>query len=268
MLAVLSPAKSLDLSAPQIPLPTSEPALMGDAATLMRTTRGLTQKRIRELMDLSADLAKLNYDRFHEFDLPFREDNAHPAAIAFNGDVYRGLDARSLSSDDLTWAQDRIAILSGLFGLLRPLDLIQPYRLEMGTRLKTRRGANLYSFWGDKIATALRSRLDEHADKTLVNLASNEYFKAARAKTLDTPVVECVFEDWKTHPEEGRVVGFLAKYARGMMARYIITNRIDRAEDLKDFNQDRYVFQPDRSTDTRWVFTRKFIPVEASRAAE
>ena len=142
--------------------------------------------------------------------------------------VYRGLDARTLSVEQLEWAQERLAILSGLFGLLRPLDLIQPYRLEMGTRLKTRRGENLYAFWGERIAEQIKAKLAEHDDPTLVNLASNEYFKAAKSKTLRTPVVECVFEDWKSKPDEGTVIGFLAKYARGLMARYIVTERIDR----------------------------------------
>lgn len=261
MLAVLSPAKSLDWTSPSQAVEASQPALMRDATMLMKTTRGLTQKKIRELMNLSPELAKLNYDRYHGFELPFTPENSLPAGLAFNGDVYRGLNARTLSEDDLAFAQDRVAILSGLFGLLRPLDLIQPYRLEMGTRLKNRRGANLYAFWGDRIADELRARLSDHKDATLVNLASNEYFKAARAKTLDCPVVECVFEDWKSHPDEGTVIGFLAKYARGLMARYIVTERIDRAEDLKSFNVDRYAFQPERSTEQRWVFSRKFIPV-------
>lgn len=268
MLAVLSPAKSLDLSPPDLTLPTTEPALMSDARTLMRSTRALTQKRIRELMNLSVELAKLNHERFHSFELPFSNGNALPAGLAFNGDVYRGLDARSLSGAQLEWAQDRIAILSGLFGLLRPLDLIQPYRLEMGTRLKTRRGANLYAFWGDRVARELRGRLEGHDDPTLVNLASNEYFKVARGKTFATPVVECVFEDWKSRPEEGSVIGFLAKYARGLMARYMVTERIDRADGLKEFNLQRYRYQPARSSATRWVFARRFVPVETSRRVD
>jgi hypothetical protein len=264
MLAVLSPAKALDFSPPPVPVHATRPVLIDDAQMLMRTTRGLTQKRIRELMNLSPELAKLNYDRYRSFELPFNSDNALAAGLAFNGDVYRGLDARSLRAHELEWAQDRIAILSGLFGLLRPLDLIQPYRLEMGTRLKTRRGENLYAFWGDRIAAQLRDRLADHDDPTLVNLASNEYFKAARAKSLKTPVLECVFEDWKQHPDEGRVVGFLAKYARGLMARYIITQGLDRVDGLKDFDVERYKFQPARSTDERWVYSRRFIPVQTS----
>ena len=262
MLAVLSPAKALDFSPLPVPVQSTRPELIEDAQMLMRTARGLTQKRIRELMNLSPELAKLNYDRYRSFELPFNADNALPAGLAFNGDVYRGLDARSLGVDELQWAQERVAILSGLFGLLRPLDLIQPYRLEMGTRLKTRRGENLYAFWGDRIASQLRDRLADHADPTLVNLASNEYFKAARARSLQTPVIECVFEDWKQHPDEGRVIGFLAKYARGLMARYIITQRLDRADGLKDFKAQRYEFQPARSTSERWIFSRPFIPVQ------
>jgi cytoplasmic iron level regulating protein YaaA (DUF328/UPF0246 family) len=263
MLAVLSPAKALDFSPAPVPVRSTEPVLMNDARMLMRSTRALTQKRIRELMNLSPDLAKLNHQRYRSFELPFNPDNAMPAGLVFNGDVYRGLDARSLDAEQLEWAQQRLAILSGLFGVLRPLDLIQPYRLEMGTRLKTRRGENLYTFWGDRIASQLQKRLADHDDPTLVNLASNEYFKAARAKSLKTPVLECVFEDWKQDPNEGTVIGFLAKYARGLMARYMIEQRLDRVDGLKDFKVDRYEFQPTRSTPERWVFSRPFIPVQS-----
>lgn len=264
MLAVLSPAKSLDLSPASIPLETSTPALMDDAQALMKTTRNLSQKKLRELMKLSEDLAKLNYDRFRSFELPFTDDNALPASLAFAGDVYRGLDARSLSAADLEWAADRVLILSGMFGLLRPLDLIQPYRLEMGTKLATRRGKNLYEFWGGRIREQLDATLEGHADPTLVNLASNEYFKAAQAKQLAKDgrrVVACVFEDWKQDPNEGKVLSFMAKVARGAMARYLITERIDRAEGLKDFAVDRYRFDKRRSTADKWIFKRKFVPV-------
>ena len=265
MLAVISPAKALDFSPIQLSVQPTEPVMMHEASMLMRTTRGLSQKKIRALMNLSPELAKLNYERYHNFSLPFDTGNALPAGLAFNGDVYRGLDARTLSADQLEWAQDRLAILSGLFGLLRPLDLIQPYRLEMGTRLKTRRGENLYSFWGERIAKQIKAKLTEHDDPTLVNLSSNEYFKAAKSKTLKTPVIECVFEDWKTRPGEGSVIGFLAKYARGLMARYIVTERIDEVEGLKDFNVERYAFQSSRSTPARWIFARKFVSVEQAR---
>ena len=261
MLAVLSPAKNLDLSPVDVDVTPTTPALMTDAESLMKTTRNLSQKKIRELMKLSADLAKLNYDRYRSFELPFTPDNALPASLVFAGDVYRGLDARSLAAADLEWAQDRVLILSGLYGVLRPLDLMQAYRLEMGTRLATRRGKNLYQFWGDRIRTVLDETLEGHADPTLVNLASNEYFKAAQAKQLDRRVVTCVFEDWKKDPNEGKVISFMAKLARGKMARYIITERLEKVEDLKSFKLERYRFDKKRSTEDRWIFKRKFIPV-------
>ena len=261
MLAVLSPAKNLDMAPPALDLPTTQPALMKEASSLMRTTRGLSQKRIRALMSLSSDLAKLNYDRYHSFTLPFSDENALPSALMFNGDVYRGLGARTLSRDDLVWAQDHLAILSGMFGLLRPLDLLQPYRLEMGTRLKTRRGTNLYAFWGDTISKEITQRLGDHDDPTLVNLASGEYFKAVKPKAFKGRIVECVFHDWKDAKRTPNVISFMAKHARGKMARYLIENRVNRAAGLKDFKVDRYRFQPKASTETRWIFGRKFIPV-------
>lgn len=259
MLAVLSPAKSLNLDPVDAPLPVTEPALMKDASSLMRTTRNLSQKRIRELMSLSPDLAKLNYDRYRSFELPFTPDNALPAALTFNGDVYRGLRARELSNEDLDWSQRHVAILSGLFGVLRPLDLIQPHRLEMGTRLPTRRGESLYDFWGDRVAKRLAEMLDGHEDPTLVNLASNEYFKAVKLDRLPGPVVEVVFHDWKKGTEPN-VISFCAKYARGLMARYIIERRIDRVDGLRDFAEERYRFQPAASTERTLVFGRKFVP--------
>ncbi len=263
MLAVLSPAKALDFSAPDsgLALTPTTPELMQDATSLMRTARGLSQTQIRELMSISPDLAKLNYERYRSFELPFTEDNALGAALAFNGEVYRGLGARSLGADDLQWAQDRVAILSGLFGLLRPLDLIQPYRLEMGTSLKTRRGANLYRFWGDKIAKRIDTLTEEHVDPTLVNLASNEYFKAVDRNALKAEVITCIFEDYKKDPNEGKVISFLAKQARGMMARYIIEERIDQRAGLKDFTAGRYQLDAARSTNERLIFKRKFIAV-------
>jgi cytoplasmic iron level regulating protein YaaA (DUF328/UPF0246 family) len=267
MLAVLSPAKTLDMTPPAAALSATSPSLMKDAEQLMKTARGLTQKRICELMSLSKELAKLNHERYRAFELPFTPDNALPAAIAFDGEVYRGLNARSLAAADLDWSQDHLAILSGMFGLLRPLDLLQPYRLEMGTRLKTRRGKNLYDFWGDRIAKEINLRTEGHADRTLVNLASTEYFKAVKQARLGGPVVECVFEDWADRPDEGRVVGFLAKHARGLMARFIIAERLDRPAGLKDFALERYRYRAARSTDTRLVFAREFIPVAPPQTA-
>ena len=267
MLALLSPAKSLDFTPSSIDVQPTQPVLMKDAMSLMGTARGLTQKKLRELMKLSPDLAKINYDRFRSFELPFDVDNALAAGLAFDGAVYKGLNARGLSREDLEWSQGHLAILSGLFGLLRPLDLMQPYRLEMGTKLKTRRGRTLYDFWGDRITKEIRRTVADHEDPTLVNLASGEYFKVVQHKRLKTPVLECVFEDWKEREDEGRVIAFLAKHARGAMARYMITERIDRVEGLKDFRVDRYAFQPARSTDRRWIFSRKFVPAEAMRVS-
>ena len=264
MLAALSPAKNLDLSPVELALDTTQPALMDDASSLMKTTRGLSQAKIRELMGLSESLAKLNYDRYRAFELPFTDDNAQPAALIFNGDVYRGLRARELSAADLEYAQDHLAILSGLYGVLRPLDLMQAYRLEMGTRLPTRRGKNLYEFWGDRVAQQLDAALEGHDDDTLVNLASNEYFKVVRPKAFGRPIVTCIFEDWKTTPDDGKVISFMAKVARGMMARYIITERVDRVEGLRDFRVDRYRFAKKASTPTRLVFRRKFVPAGAA----
>lgn len=264
MLAVISPAKNLDLSPVEPEIDTTRPQLMADAESLMKSARGLTQTKIRELMGLSASLAKLNYERYRAFELPFTDDNAQPAAFIFNGDVYRGLRARELSPEDLEYAQQHLAILSGMYGLLRPLDLMQAYRLEMGTRLQTRRGKNLYEFWGDRVARRLDAALEGHDDDTLVNLASNEYFKVVRPGHFARPIVECVFEDWKVTPEDGKVISFMAKLARGTMARYMITERVDRVEGLQDFHADRYRFAAKVSTATRLVFRRKFVPVGAA----
>lgn len=260
MLAVLSPAKNLDLSPLAQPIAATQPALMKDAESLMKTARGLSQANIRELMSLSADLAKLNYARYRAFELPFTPDNALPAALIFNGDVYRGLRAREFTASELEYAQEHLAILSGLYGLLRPLDLTQAYRLEMGTKLKTRRGKNLYEFWGERVSDQLDAALAEHQDDTLVNLASGEYFKVVRARKFARPIVECVFEDWKHHAEEGKVISFMAKVARGTMARYMITQRVDRVAGLKDFAVARYRFAAKASTASRFVFRRKFVP--------
>ena len=263
MFVVLSPAKKLDFSPWPTTLPVTQPAMIDDATSLMRTARGLTQKKIRELMNLSPELAKLNWDRYRQFALPFTTENAKPAALAFDGDVYRGLGANDLDDDALTWAQDRLGILSGLFGLLRPLDLIQPYRLEMGTRLSTRRGANLYEFWGDRITQLLNDILSRHEDQRTISLASQEYIKSIRGKELRGALVSVVFHNTKDSGGQP-MIGYLAKYARGLMARYVIENHIDRAEGLKEFNLERYKFQPAQSTEDSWVFSRRFIPAGGS----
>lgn len=253
MLIVLSPAKRLDFAAPPADLPATPPRLRDETATLLKTARRQTQADLRRLMGISDDLAKLNQARFKAFD-PEATDIGVQAALAFAGDVYQGLDARGLSAADLDWAQDRLRILSGLYGLLRPLDRIQPYRLEMGTRLKTRRGASLYDYWGDRLSKQLNADAEGHIEPVLINLASQEYFGAVDARALKLPVVTCHFREAKDG--ETRIVSFFAKRARGAMARWIVENRIERSHDLKGFDRDGYVHQPALSTEAEWVFIR------------
>ena len=253
MLIVLSPAKRLDFAAPPADLPATQPRLRDDTATLLKTARRQTQAELRRLMGISDDLARLNQARFKAFD-PEAADIGVQAALAFAGDVYQGLDARGLSPADLDWAQDRLRILSGLYGLLRPLDRIQPYRLEMGVRLKTRRGASLYDFWGDRISKQLNADAEGQAEPVLINLASQEYFGAVDARALRIPVITCHFRE--TKDGQTRIVSFFAKRARGAMARWIIENRIERPQDLKRFDRDGYAFTPALSTDADWVFIR------------
>lgn len=253
MLILLSPAKRLDFDpAPSAP-PVTEPELMERAATLSKTTRNLTRAKIKDMMGLSDDLAQLNYERFRAFD-PARNTEGQPALLTFAGEVYRGLDARSLKPADLDWAQDRLRILSGLYGVLRPLDAIQPYRLEMGTRLKTRRGETLYDYWGSDIAKSLNHALDGHTSRTIVNLASNEYFRAVDRKALNADVVDVAFKEIKGG--KARSLFMFVKVARGLMARWIIDNRIDDPARLKEFNLDGYRFDEAASTPGQLEFSR------------
>lgn len=252
MLIVLSPAKRLDFTEADPALPASERRFREDTASLSRTARARTVSELRQLMSISDDLARLNRERFQAFDA----DSADgvQAAFAFAGDVYEGLRARDLDRAGLAFAQDHLRILSGLYGLLRPLDRIQPYRLEMGTRLKTRRGSSLYDFWGDRISKQLNADAEGHADNALVNLASQEYFGAVDAKALKLPVVTPHFRESKDG--ESRIISFFAKKARGAMARFAIDERIERADDLKAFDRDGYRFDKAGSTDTDWIFIR------------
>ncbi|TNF23495.1 MAG: peroxide stress protein YaaA [Deltaproteobacteria bacterium] len=254
MLAVLSPAKSLDLTPTDRALDFTQPALLDETLTLMGTTRNLSPGDLKGLMRISDKLAELNHERFQSFATPFTRTNAKPAALMFAGDTYAGLKAPELDDDALRWAQDHLGILSGLYGLVRPLDLIQPYRLEMGTRLATERGDNLYAFWGDRIAERINALTAGHADRTLVNLASNEYFKAVRQDVLAGGALTMSFKEIKDG--SARVIGLVAKRARGMMARWMVEQRVDRRDGLKDFAVDDYAFQPGLSSDHEWVFTR------------
>lgn len=206
-------------------------------------------------MGISPKLAELNYERYQNWKLPFTSDNAKQAILAFRGDVYLGLEAENYNSKDFDFAQSNLRILSGLYGLLKPLDLIQPYRLEMKTKLKNKRGKDLYAFWGEFISSALRDELSHHRNKTLINLASIEYFKSVKPNLLPAEVVTPVFKDL-SHGSY-KVLGFFAKKARGFMASYIVKNRISKLEHIKDFDVDGYKFNKNFSTETQWVFTRK-----------
>ena len=252
MLIVLSPAKRLDFTEADPALPASERRFRDDTASLSKTTKRQTRADLRHLMGISDDLAKLNAERFKAFD-PESVDGVQ-AAFAFAGDVYEGLKARELDAAALEWGQDHLRILSGFYGLLRPLDRIQPYRLEMGTRLKTRRGSSLYDFWGDRISRQLNADAEGQADPTLVNLASQEYFGAVDARALKLPVVTPQFREEKDG--ESRIISFFAKKARGAMARFAIDERIERAEDLKAFDRDGYRFDKAASSEVEWIFIR------------
>lgn len=256
---VLSPAKSLDFTAAPEGAPLTTPVLLDDIGTLARVAKRLSAADLKRLMSISDSLANLNRERFQAFDAAC-EDGLQ-AAFAFNGDVYAGLRARNLDHASLLWAQDHVRILSGLYGVLRPLDAMQPYRLEMGVRLKTPRGSNLYEFWGDRIARTLAADLAGHAEPVLVNLASNEYFQAVDRSALNVPVLSIRFLEERDGA--AKVISFFAKKARGLMARFAIENRIDRIEGLKDFTVEGYGFRPDLSGDGEWTFSR----VQAAAAA-
>lgn len=254
MLVVLSPAKNLDLEPVSLSVETTQPALLDDAKTLVERCKSLSPADLSSLMGISDKLAILNAERFNSFEFPFDADNAKTSVHMFNGDVYTGLDASTLSNDDLDFAQHHVRILSGLYGVLRPLDLMQAYRLEMGTSLKNDRGDNLYQFWGERIANQLNQEHPSEQTPELINLASNEYFKAVSKKALNANVITPVFKDEKNG--KFKVISFFAKKARGLMARYIIENRITDSEQIKRFDYAGYQYDPALSSEKEWVFTR------------
>lgn len=255
MLIVLSPAKNLDFDPVDGAHEPTRPAFLDEARTLGDVAMKLSPARLKKLMGISDKLATLNHERFQAFRGDGQSNSQKPAALAFNGDVYLGLDAKTLGADDLAFAQNHMAILSGLYGLLRPLDLIEPYRLEMGSKLKNPRGKDLYAFWGDRLARAVDERLAGHDDRVLVNLASREYFTAIDQAALKAPVITPVFKEEKDG--DLRQLQFYAKRARGLMARWAIENRITHASDLKEFSVDGYRFRKGKSADDVWLFTRK-----------
>jgi cytoplasmic iron level regulating protein YaaA (DUF328/UPF0246 family) len=253
MLLILSPAKTLDFTPPDPSVPSTTPQMAAQTKKLAAVARKLSASDLKRLMNISDKLAELNVARFRDFKIKDPEEGVQ-AALAFAGDVYDGLAARTLDLAGLEWMQARVRILSGLYGLLRPLDRIQPYRLEMGVRLATERGATLYDFWGDRPAKALRDDAKGHADPTVVNLASQEYFGAVDVKALKLPVVTCHF---KEESEAGvRIISFYAKLARGLMARYAIDHRLDQADALKGFDTAGYAYVKSLSTATDWTFVR------------
>lgn len=254
MLTIISPAKKLDYSQPAATQECTQPILLEHSEQLLNDLRLLSPEDICSLMGLSDKLGALNYERFQEWQTPFSRDNAKQAILAFKGDVYQGLDAENMSADELTWAQDNLRILSGLYGLLRPLDLMQPYRLEMGTKFANNRGANLYQFWGEIITNQLNKLLSASPKSVLINLASNEYFKSVQPQKLKAEIITPVFMDQKN--DKYKIISFFAKRARGLMSAFIIKNKITHAEELKAFDVDGYSFNSAMSEGNKWVFCR------------
>ena len=254
MLTVISPAKTLDYETPPTTRKATQPALLDKSAALVKDARRLSPGQIASLMGISDKLAALNHERFMNWGRPFDRNNARQSVLAFKGDVYTGLDAGSLSAADLDFAQKRLRILSGLYGVLRPLDLMQPYRLEMGLKFRNSGGKNLYEFWGADITDALNAQLASLKSDVLVNLASGEYFKAVQPKALNAEIITPVFKDRKG--DKYRVISFFAKKARGQMARYIIEKRLDDPAGIKRFQRDGYRYNKAESTAWEWVFTR------------
>ena len=255
MLSVISPAKTLDFETPPRAGKATKPLLLKEAEELVDIMREFSPDDLVALMGISHKLGELNQQRYMNWSVPFTTKNAKQALLAFRGDVYTGLDADSLNSDDFAFAQQHLRILSGLYGVLKPLDLIQAYRLEMGTKLSNSHGANLYDYWGNKITAAINKQLESLESKCLVNLASNEYFKTINRQALAAPVITPVFKDYKNG--QYKVISFFAKKARGLMSAYIIKNRITEPSGLKKFNADGYKYDNKSSTATEWIFLRK-----------
>lgn len=255
MLIVLSPAKTLDYVTPATTDKYTLPDFIDRSADLITILRSMRPSQIASLMSISDALAALNVARYAEWSETFTSDNAKQAILAFNGDVYEGLDAASLTARQLDYVQSHIRILSGLYGVLRPLDLMQPYRLEMGTRLANGHGKDLYSFWGETVTDALNTVVAQQKGHVLVNLASEEYFKVVKPKHLDAEIITPVFEEWKGG--QYKVISFYAKRARGLMARYAAVKGIRQPENLKGFDAEGYTYDESASTESTWIFRRR-----------
>ncbi|MEH6548491.1 MAG: peroxide stress protein YaaA [Pseudomonadales bacterium] len=254
MLMVISPAKTLDFDSPLVSRQKSQPRFLSQSEQLIKQLRPLAPHDVSSLMSISDKLGVLNYDRFQSWQPPFDLNNARQALLAFKGDVYTGMAAETFSADDFKFAQKHLRILSGLYGLLRPMDLIQPYRLEMGTRFENTAGKNLYEFWGDSLTQNMNKDVKGAGDEVLINLASNEYFKAVKPKQLKARVVTPEFRDLKNG--QYKMISFYAKKARGMMAAYIIRNRINEPDAIRGFDSAGYVFNEGLSVGDKWVFSR------------
>lgn len=255
MLLVISPAKTLDFDTPAKTERFSQPDFLADSQLLIDRARMYSALDIMEVMQVSMKIAELNVDRFANWHTPFSPENAKQAVLAFKGDVYTGLEAETFSEDDFIFAQEHLRILSGLYGLLRPLDLMQAYRLEMGRKVDNPRGKNLYEFWGELITEALNMQLQQLGSRYLINLASSEYFKSVKPKVLKGEVITPEFKDWKNG--QYKMMGVYAKKARGQLSRYVIQNKLTEPEAMKAFNVDGYRYNDELSTGKKYVFTRK-----------
>lgn len=259
MLLVISPAKALDFESKASTKKFTQSDFLDDSQVLVNVAKRFNALDIMEMMGVSQKIADLNVERFNAWQQPFDLDNAKQALFAFNGDVYSGLDAQTLTATDLTYAQKHLRILSGLYGLLRPLDLMQAYRLEMGKKITTERGTNLYHFWGEQITEALNKQLKTTKSEHLINLASTEYFKSVKPKLLDAEIITPAFKDYKNG--DYKMISFFAKKARGLLSRYIIENKLTNVEDIKNFDVAGYSFSPEFTAQNKdpntWTFIRK-----------
>ena len=254
MLITLSPSKGQDF---ELAAPTNTftiPQQLKDSEKLIKQLRKLSVEEIKKMMSLSDNLAELNFQRYKDFGLPFNQQNAKQAIFAFKGDVYSGINTSSMAQQDFEYAQNHVRILSGLYGYLRPLDLIQPYRLEMKTKLENSKGADLYQFWGESITNFLNDEFKTHSQKVLVNLASNEYWKSVQPKKINAKVINVAFKEIKDG--KARIIAIFAKKARGMMTDFIVRNRVETVDGLKDFNYENYKFDASTSNENSFVFTR------------
>ena len=254
MLIVISPAKTLNFEPHTLTSESTQPRFLKDSRALIKCIRDYSPDDLSKLMKISEKLAVENHERFQSWKTPFTESNAKQAVLTFRGDVYQGMDAENFKKRDFTFAQKHLRILSGLYGLLRPLDLIQAYRLEMGTRLENDRGKNLYEFWGDRLTKTLNNDLHESKSKTLVNLASDEYYKSIDESAVEAEVITPNFKEFRKGKYQ--FISFNAKKARGLLSAYIIQNRLKKADDIKSFDVDGYEFNEELSKDNQWMFTR------------